>query len=86
MIKKKIDNKIKKKLNNVRKRKQFKQKIYYKFPIFLRPFLFFLYSLIFKLGIINGWQGLVFYYYQTLWFRLLVDINIFKSSWLFIKK
>jgi len=84
--KNKNKSKFKKKLKNVRKRKYLKEKIYYKLPIFLRPLLFFLYSLIFKLGIITGWQGLVFYYYQTLWFRLLVDINIFKSSWLFIKK
>ena len=78
--------KFKKKLKNVRKRKHLKEKIYYKLPIFLRPLLFFLYSLTFKLGIITGWQGLVFYYYQTLWFRLLVDINIFKLNWLFLKK
>ncbi len=84
--KNKNKSKFKKKLKNVRKRKYLKEKIYYKLPIFLRPLLFFLYSMIFKLGIITGWQGLVFYYYQTLWFRLLVDINIFKSSWLFIKK
>ena len=84
--KNKNKSKFKKKLKNVRKRKYLKEKIYYKLPIFLRPLLFFLYSLIFKLGIITGWQGLVFYYYQTLWFRLLVDINIFKLSWLFIKK
>ena len=85
---KKNKNKFKfiKKLKNVRKRKHLKEKIYYKLPIFLRPLLFFLYSLTFKLGIITGWQGLVFYYYQTLWFRLLVDINIFKLNWLFIKK
>lgn len=84
--KKKIYTKFEKKLNNVRKRKQLKIKIYYKLPIFLRPLLFFLYSLTFKLGIITGWQGLVFYYYQNLWFRLLVDINIFKLNWLFLKK
>ena len=84
--KNKNKSKFKKKLKNVRKRKYLKEKIYYKLPIFLRPLLFFLYSLTFKRGIITGWQGLVFYYYQTLWFRLLVDINIFKLSWLFIKK
>ena len=84
--KNKNKSKFKKKLNNARKRKHLKEKIYYKFPIFLRPLLFFLYSLIFKLGIITGWQGLVFYYYQTLWFRLLVDFNIFKLTWLFREK
>ena len=83
---KKNYNKIDKNLNNVRKSKQFKNKIYYKFPIFLRPFLFFLYSLIYRLGIVNGWQGLVFYYYQVLWFRLLVDFNIFKLNRLIRKK
>ena len=83
---KKNYNKIDKNLNNVRKSKQFKNKIYYKLPIFLRPFLFFLYSLIYRLGIVNGWQGLVFYYYQVLWFRLLVDFNIFKLNRLIRKK
>ena len=78
--KNKNKSKFKKKLKNVRKRKYLKEKIYYKLPIFLRPLLFFLYSMIFKLGIITGWQGLVFYYYQVLWFRLLVDIKIYQLN------
>ena len=78
--KNKNKSKFKKKLKNVRKRKYLKEKIYYKLPIFLRPLLFFLYSMIFKLGIITGWQGLVFYYYQVLWFRLLVDIKLYQLN------
>ena len=53
-------------------------KIYYNIPIFLRAVLLFLYRYIFKFGFLDGLAGLRYCFWQTLWFRLLVDINIFK--------
>jgi glycosyltransferase involved in cell wall biosynthesis len=54
-----------------------KNQIYYNFPIFIRPFLLFIYSYFFKLGFLTGLRGFVFYFFQNLLYRLLVDINIF---------
>jgi hypothetical protein len=55
-----------------------KFKIYYKFPIIIRPLLLFFYRFFFKLGFLDGLNGLKFCYWQTLWFRMLVDLNILK--------
>lgn len=52
------------------------KEIYYKFPIFFRPFLFFFYSIIIKKGILNGKKGFIWFVYQVLFYRFLVDIYI----------
>jgi len=57
-----------------------KNQIYYNFPIFIRPFLLFIYSYFFKLGFLTGFKGFVFYFFQNLLYRLLVDINIFLNK------
>ena len=56
--------------------KYYKLKVYYKLPIFIRPFLLFIYNYFLKLGFLSSWQGLVFYFFQVMWFRLMVDVNI----------
>ena len=53
-------------------------KIYYKLPVILRSFLYFLYRYFFRLGFLNGWQGLVFHFFHGFWYRFLVDIEIIK--------
>jgi len=50
---------------------------YYKLPIFLRPFLYFFYRYFVRLGFLDGKQGLIWHFLQGLWYRMLVDINIF---------
>ena len=67
-----------KKINSHYKNKYNKTMIYYKFPIFIRPIFLFMYSYVLKLGFLNSWQGLVFNLFQVLWYRFLVDINIYK--------
>ncbi len=71
----KQDNKF-----NLEKREMLKKKlkfnIYYKFPMFLRPFLFFIYKYFFRLGFLCGWQGFLWCFLQGFWYRVLVDIKI----------
>jgi len=55
-----------------------KLNLYYKFPPFLRAFLFYLYSYVFCLGFLDGLPGLRYHFLHTFWFRTLVDINILK--------
>ena len=52
--------------------------IYYRFPIFFRAIFLFFYRYFFNLGFKDGVNGLKFCFWHTLWFRLLVDLNIFK--------
>ena len=45
-------------------------------PLYLRPFLYFLYRYFLRLGILDGKQGAIFHFMQAFWFRLLVDIKL----------
>tara|TARA_Y100000389_G_C17426848_1_gene500074 strand:- start:656 stop:1498 length:843 start_codon:yes stop_codon:yes gene_type:complete len=52
--------------------------IYYKLPLFVRPCLYFIFRYFFKLGFLDGKIGFMYIFYQCLWFRFLVDKNIYK--------
>lgn len=52
--------------------------IYNMFPIFVRPILLFLYSYIFRLGFLDGKQGLIWNVLQVFWYRFLVDCKVFE--------
>jgi glycosyltransferase involved in cell wall biosynthesis len=42
-------------------------------PLFLRPWLYFTYRYVFRLGFLDGREGFVFHFMQALWYRTLVD-------------
>lgn len=44
-------------------------------PPYLRPFLLFTYRYFLRLGFLDGKEGFIFHFLQSLWFRLLVDIR-----------
>ncbi len=55
----------------------FFREIWYRFlPLYLRPFLLFFYRYFIRLGFLDGKQGLIFHFCQSLWFRLIVDVKI----------
>jgi glycosyltransferase involved in cell wall biosynthesis len=47
-----------------------------KLPLYVRPFLYFTYRYVIRLGFLDGKEGAIFHFLQAFWFRLLVDINI----------
>jgi len=61
----------------IQKRKIQRYKLYYKLPLFIRPFLYFLYRYIIKLGFLDGKEGLVFHFWHGFWFRFVIDTKIF---------
>jgi glycosyltransferase involved in cell wall biosynthesis len=52
------------------------KRMWWKLPLGLRPFFYFTYRLIFKLGILDGSTGILFHFLQGFWFRLIVDVKI----------
>jgi glycosyltransferase involved in cell wall biosynthesis len=44
-------------------------------PRYVRPFLLFIYRYFLCLGFLDGKEGFIFHFMQSLWFRLLVDIR-----------
>ncbi|MEL6944081.1 MAG: hypothetical protein AAFO82_15585, partial [Bacteroidota bacterium] len=62
--------------NPIERRRWFKQNIFQKTPLFARSIFYFLYRYVFKLGFLDGKEGLVFHTLQGFWFRFLVDTVI----------
>jgi glycosyltransferase involved in cell wall biosynthesis len=55
-----------------------KNAVYYKTPLFIRPFIYFIYRYIFLLGFLDGRQGLIIHVLHSFWYRFLVDVKIFE--------
>ena len=49
---------------------------WYKLPLFVRPFLLFLYRYVLQLGFLDGSPGLLYHFTQALLYRLLVDAHL----------
>ena len=54
--------------------------LYYKAPMFLRAYLWFIYNYIFRLGFLDGREGFLYHYFECLWYRMLVDAKIFEQQ------
>lgn len=63
-----------------RERTRFIKKLYYKLPIGMRAFSYFIYRYFFRLGFLDGIPGFYFAFFQAFWFRMLVDAKIYERS------
>ncbi|TKB98221.1 glycosyltransferase family 2 protein [Pedobacter cryotolerans] len=61
---------------NPDERNAYLKKVWWKLPLGFRPFLYFGYRLIFKLGVLDGSTGVLFHFLQGFWFRLIVDVKM----------
>ena len=50
--------------------------LWYRMPKYSRPFLYFFYRYILRLGFLDRKQGLLFHVLQAFWYRFLVDIKL----------
>ncbi len=64
--------------NPVQRKRFFRQK-YNQMPLFIRPFALFVYRYFFRLGFLDGVEGLIFWVLQTFWFRFLIDAKIWEK-------
>lgn len=55
------------------------KRVWNRFPLFLRPFAYFFYRYVLRLGFLDGKEGFIFHFLQAFWYRLLVDIN--RDEW-----
>jgi glycosyltransferase involved in cell wall biosynthesis len=49
--------------------------VWSRLPLYLRPFAYFVYRYILRLGFLDGKEGFIFHFMQAYWYRLLIDIN-----------
>ncbi len=61
-----------------KKKKWFKENIYSRSPLFFRAFIYFFYRYFFKLGFLDGKEGLIWHFLQGLWNMFLVDAKIYE--------
>ena len=54
--------------------------LYYKFPMFIRSWLLFVYNYVFRLGFLDGKEGFIYNYMYHRWYRTLVDVKIYEQK------
>ena len=64
------------------RKRWFKNKLYNKMPLFIRPFGYYIYRYIFLLGFLDGIPGFLYHFYHAFWYRLLIDSVIFEKKML----
>lgn len=57
-----------------------KMNIYYKFPLGLRAYFYYLYRYYFRAGFLDGKEGKIYAFLQAYWYRYLVDAKIYESE------
>ena len=65
---------------NDAERKRWLKQRYSNFPLFIRPFLNFIYRYIILVGFLDGKQGFIWHVLQGFWYRFLVDAKIFELN------
>jgi hypothetical protein len=63
-----------------RERTRWLKGLYYRMPGGLRSTAYFFYRYVFRLGFLDGREGLYFAFLQALWFRLLVDAKMLEAQ------
>jgi glycosyltransferase involved in cell wall biosynthesis len=53
-----------------------RRRLWARLPAYWRPFLYFLYRYLLRLGFLDGREGFVFHFMHAWWFRLLVDVKV----------
>ena len=62
----------------IERRRFLRTRVYQRFPLFVRPFLFWFYGYVLRGGFLDGVEGLVFHTLQRFWFRFLIDAKIWE--------
>jgi glycosyltransferase involved in cell wall biosynthesis len=61
-------------------RRKIKQAVYLRLPLFYRVFVYWFYRYVFKLGFLDGKEGMIYHFLQGFWYRFLVDAKLYESS------
>ena len=49
---------------------------YYRMPLYVRPFVYFILRYFILLGFLDGFRGFLFHFLQAFWYRLILDVKI----------
>jgi len=75
-------NQVQEKLDGtpIEQRRWLKTFIFGRTPLFLRVFAYFFYRYFFRLGFLDGTEGLIFHFLQGCWFRFYIDAKIWEAK------
>ena len=62
----------------IQKKRQKKYGVYYRFPKFLRAFLWFLVNYFLRGGFLDGKEGFIYHVLSSFWYRFVVDAKIYE--------
>lgn len=57
-----------------------KNKLYMKLPPFFRALFYYLYRYIFRLGFLDGKEGLIFHFLQGFWHQFMIDAKMYEQK------
>lgn len=63
-------------LGNPDERTLWQKTVWYRLPLYVRPFLYFIYRYFFRLGFLDGKEGFIFHFLHAFWYRLMVDTQL----------
>jgi glycosyltransferase involved in cell wall biosynthesis len=66
---------------NPAQRKRFLRRKYDRMPLFVRALGLFVYRFFFRLGCLDGTEGMIFWVLQSFWFRFLIDAKIWEKRY-----
>jgi glycosyltransferase involved in cell wall biosynthesis len=61
-------------------RRRWLRRAYSRGPLFTRAFAYWFYRYLFRLGFLDGKEGLIFHFLQGFWFRFLIDAMIYEQQ------
>ncbi len=64
--------------NQAERKRWLKEKLFMKSPMFLRAFLYFIYRYFFRLGFLDGKEGLIFHFLSAMWYRFIIDAKLYE--------
>ncbi len=66
--------------NPIERKRWLREGVYGRAPLFVRPFAYWLYRYVARLGFLDGVEGLIFHFLQGCWYRFLIDCEIYQQS------
>jgi hypothetical protein len=72
--------KNKKDTSQAKIKRMIKEGLYNRIPIFVRPFLYFIYRYLLRFGFLDGTKGFAFHFMQGYWYRSMVDLRVFEAE------
>ncbi|TRZ64527.1 MAG: glycosyltransferase family 2 protein [Spirochaetia bacterium] len=65
--------------NQAERKRWLKEKVFMKSPMFFRALLYFIYRYFFRLGFLDGKEGLIFHFLSAMWYRFIIDAKLYEA-------